>query len=331
MTGWTRFLVRRLLLLVLTLLVVATLIFILLRSAPGDPTARLVDPAFPPSVREALLEQFGLDKPVSQQYVIYLKNLVQGDFGTSFFTRLPVLSQIGPGLLNTLILGTTAFIIAYPLAVILGSMMASRRQSLGDSIGLSSVMIIWAAPMFWISMVAVYVFAFRLGWFPLSGMFDIGTASTASYFSRDFLYHLALPTLVTAVHLIAIPLLLTRAAMQSVLGEEYIEFARAKGFSRRRVRYRHAVRNALLPVTTDAAVSIATTMGKLIAVEVVFSWPGIGREMVLALTRKDYPVAQGCFLVMAAMICFMNLVADITYAFLDPRITYNTAQAKEPA
>jgi len=328
--SWGRFLLRRLLLLVLTLWVVATLIFILLRAAPGDPTARLIDPAFPPAVREALLEQFGLDKPVWQQYLIYLENLVKGDFGTSFFTRHPVLSQIGRGLLNTFILGAAAFIIAYPLAVIGGAMMASRRQSLGDSIGLSSVMIIWAAPMFWISMVAVYLLAYTLGWFPLSGMFDIGTANTATYFSLDFLHHLALPAMVTAVHLMAIPLLLTRAAMHSVLEEEFIEFARAKGFSRRRIRYRHAVRNALLPVTTDAAVAIATTMGKLIAVEVVFSWPGVGREMVLALTRKDYPVAQGCFLVMAALICFMNLVADILYAFLDPRITYIAPAQKEP-
>lgn len=329
MTGLGGFVVRRLLQALLTLWIVASLIFILLRAAPGDPTAFLIDPTFPLSVRDSLLESFGLDRSPWQQYLSYLGNLVTGDLGVSFFSREPVLSSLAPKLLNTLVLGLSACVIAYPLAILVGVFLASKRQTRADSIGLVITTFVRSAPEFWVAMIAATVFSFYLGWFPGSGMREVGQGESGvleTFFSLDFLYHLTLPALVTALMFTTLPLLITRNSMLDVLNDDYVELARAKGFSRRRVLYRHALRNALLPLTTEAAVSVGLMMGGLVVIEVVFSWPGLGREIVLAVTRKDYPIAQGAFLIMAATVVVMNMLADLVYGYLDPRISYQAQQ-----
>lgn len=327
MNGLAGFIVRRFLQALVTLWAVATLIFLLLRAAPGDPTALLVDPTFPASVREALLGTFGLDRPLWQQYLLYLGNLATGDLGVSFFTRESVIAGLAPRMLNTLILGGAACLLAYPLAIFAGAVMASKRNSRVDSIGLAATMFLRSAPEFWLAMLAVTVFSFYLGWFPDSGMRGVGREEAGligTFLSLDFLYHLTLPAIVTALTFTALPLLITRNSLLDVLNDDYVEFARARGLPRRRVLYRHALRNALLPLTTEAAVSVGLMMGGLVVIEVVFSWPGIGREIVLAVTRKDYPVAQGAFLLMATSVIVMNMVADVIYGYLDPRISYQS-------
>jgi peptide/nickel transport system permease protein len=179
-------------------------------------------------------------------------------------------------------------------------------------------------------MLALMLFSYRLGWLPSSGMRDSGYASSSTFdtfVSLDFLHHLILPMLVAGVEFAVLPLLLARSSMLEVLDEDYVQLAQAKGFSPRRVLYRHALRHAMLPVVTEAAVLIGLAFGGLTVIEVVFSWPGLGREIALAVTRQDFPIAQAAFLLLAVMVSLANVVADLAYRALDPRISYRASRA----
>ncbi len=323
------FVARRLLQLLITLWIIATLIFLLLRAAPGDPASALIDPTFPASVKTQLLEEYGLDKSLPEQYVLYVKNLATGNFGVSFFSRQPVVDDLAEKVLNTGVLAVAAFLFAYPIGTALGAFLASRRNTRIDSAGLAIAMFFRSAPGFWIGMLALMLFSYRLGWLPSAGMRDSGYESSNvfdTYFSVDFLHHLILPVLVAGVEFAVLPLLLARSAMLEVLDEDYVQLARAKGFSPRRVLYRHAMRNAMLPVVTEAAVFIGLAFGGLTVIEVVFSWPGLGREIALAVTRQDFPIAQAAFLMLALMVSLANVVADLAYRALDPRISYQATR-----
>lgn len=325
MQSFRAYLIRRLLYSIFTVWVIATLIFLLFRAIPGDPTALLVDPTFPEEVRQEMLSRFGLDKPVWQQYLLYIGNLLRGDLGISFFSRRPVLTEIGDRISNTIVLALAAFFFAYPLGILNGALLATKRGKLVDSIGIIVTLFFRSAPIFWVGMIAVTLFSFRLGWLPHAGMRSIGfEASNAfeRFVSLDFLRHLILPAVVSGLYFAALPLLLTRNTMLEVLDEDFIDLARAKGLSEYRVLYRHAMRNAILPVVTAAAVYIGLALGGIAVIEVVFSWPGLGREIIQAVSRRDFPVAQGAFLLLAVMVSLMNFIADVAYAYLDPRITY---------
>lgn len=319
----TRFLLVRLVQSVFTFAAVATLVFFVLRAGPGDPSAYIVDPAFPESVRQSILRSFGLDRPLGWQYISYMSNVMRGEFGVSFFSGRSVLSSLGDPIRNTLILGIAAMLLSYPISIAAGVYLASRRGRRADSIGLAATTTLRAIPEFWLALLSVTVFSFYLGWFPGSGMRSVGRRPKGiveTYFNVDFLHHLALPAFTAAMGFIALPLLLTRTSMLDVLGEDYVEFARSKGFTERRVLVRHGLRNALIPIATEAAISLGLLMGNLVVIETVFSWPGVGREMVMAVSRKDYPTAQGAFLVMSAGVIIMSSIADIVYGLLDPRI-----------
>lgn len=322
-------LLRRLLQTVVTLWVIATLVFLLLRAAPGDPAAFVVDPSLPRAVRDELLRSFGLDRSIWAQYVSYIRNLATGDFGTSFFSGRPVMEEIAPNFVNTLVLVVASLLVSYPIGTWLGAFLASRRSSRTDSTALTVALFFRSAPEFWLGMLALSLLSFKLGWFPDSGMHVPGYRADGfreTFLSLDFLHHLALPTLVAGVNFAVLPLLLARNSVLDVLDEDYIELSRAIGFSRRRILYKHALRNALLPVVSQAAVFIGVCLGSLVAIEVVFSWPGLGRAIALAVTRKDYPVTQGSFFLIALMVSLMNIVADLIYRYLDPRITYQASQ-----
>lgn len=326
-----RFLVRRVLQMVVTLWIIASLIFVLLRMAPGDPASVIIDPTFPTSVKEQLMHEYGLDRSTPAQYVLFIKNLATGNFGVSFFSREPVINDIGTKALNTAMLAFSAFLFAYPLGVAAGVYLAVRRGTWRESAGMSIALFFRSAPAFWIGMLALMLFSFRLGWFPAAGMRDAGYESSGTldtFFSVDFLHHLILPTVVAGLEFAVLPLLLTRTSMLDVLDEDYVELAKAKGLSPRRVLFRHALRNALLPVVTEAAVFIGLAFGALTVIEVVFSWPGLGREIALAVTRHDYPVAQAAFILLAALISVMNLLADLLYRRLDPRISYGARDSR---
>jgi peptide/nickel transport system permease protein len=325
MKGFRGFLLRRIIFSIFTVWVITTLVFVLFRAMPGDPTTYLVDSTFPPEVRLEILQKLGLDKPLWQQYGIYMLNLIKGDLGLSFLSHKPVSEELGEVFLNTAILAITSFFLSYILGAIYGVFLASKRGKWEDSTGISLTLFFRSAPRFWIGMIVLMIFSFKLGWFPSGRLREIGYATSGGldkYLSLDFLHHLFLPTLVASLYLAALPIMLTRNTLLEVLREDYIELARAKGLSERAILLKHGFRNAILPVVTAAAVYIGIAIAGMVEIEVVFSWPGLGRAIVLAVRSHDYPVAQGAFLLLAVMVSAMSLIADVAYAYLDPRITY---------
>jgi peptide/nickel transport system permease protein len=325
MEGFRGFLFRRLIHSLITVWVIVTIVFVLVRAAPGDPTSYLIDVTFPPEVREEILRRFGLDKPVWQQYILYIGNVLRADLGLSFFSRRPVLEVLGERFWNTAILALSAFVIAYPLGTIVGAYLATKRGTKLEAGIVAATLFFRSAPLFWTGMMALTIFSFTLGWFPNARMRSVGYEAAnvfEKYINLDFAHHLFLPALVAGLYFAALPLMLMRNTVLEVLNEDFIELARAKGLSERAVLFRHGVRNAILPIVTAAAVYIGLAFGGMVVVEVVFSWPGLGREIVNAVKTGDYPLAQGAFLLLAVMITLMNLIADVLYGYLDPRIVY---------
>lgn len=307
------------------LMLVSTMIFFLFRAMPGDATAFIVDPSMPPEARELMAERYGLNDSKWVQYTIFMKDLVRLDFGNSFFYGRPVTDLIKERMPATLILMFSAMIIAYLIGVFGGAWMAWKRGSKLESAGVTFSLIFRSAPTFWVGLMMILVFSARLRWFPAQGMRTSGYSGDTFaeiFLTLDFLKHLILPSIVAGLYFIATPLLIMRNSMLEVLSEDYIEMANAKGLKEKTVLYKHAARNALLPVVTAGALFIGSAIGGQVLIEVVFSWPGLGREIVQAVTRHDYPLAQGAFIMISALMMFMNLVADILYAVLDPRISY---------
>ncbi len=319
-----RYLLRRLLQALLALFIIATLLFFLFRLGLPDPTAALITEGLSLEEREMVRARFGLDRPLFEQYLIYLGNIVQGDFGFSFSYRAPVADIIWERLANTLVLMLSAILIAYAIGVPLGAWLSWRRGSGTDTAGIILGLMFRSAPMFWTGMMAILIFGVSLGWFPTSGMRPLPYEATGFFdkiFTLDFLAHLILPALIVALYYLGSPLLIMRNTMMEVYGEDFIEMARAKGLPERRILYHHAARNALLPVVTQLAVTIGLAAGGQVVVEVVFSWPGLGREILNAVRTSDFPLAQASFLIMAAFVITLNLLVDILYTTLDPRVT----------
>lgn len=319
------YIVKRVGTMILMILLVATVIFFLFRAMPGDPTAFVVDPSIPEEAREILKERYGLNGTKWDQYKVFIKDLVRLDLGNSFFYGRPVIKVIGERIPATLILMITGMIIAYGIGVFGGAWMAWKRGHILESTGITFALIFRSAPTFWVGLMAIIVFSVRLKWFPAQGMRTSGyTGETFReiFINLDFLKHLILPSIVAGLYFIATPLLIMRNSMLEVLSEDYIEMAKAKGLKEKRILYKHAARNALLPVVTAGALFLGAALGGMVLLEVVFSWPGLGREIVQAVTRHDYPLAQGAFIIMSMLMMVMNLAADILYAVLDPRISY---------
>ena len=319
-----RYLLRRLLQALLALFIIATLLFFLFRLGLPDPTAALITEGLSLEEREMVRARFGLDRPLFEQYLIYLGNIVQGEFGFSFSYRAPVADIIWERLANTLVLMLSAILIAYAIGVPLGAWLSWRRGSGTDTAGIILGLMFRSAPMFWTGMMAILIFGVSLGWFPTSGMRTLPYEATGFFdkiFTLDFLAHLILPALIVALYYLGSPLLIMRNTMMEVYGEDFIEMARAKGLPERRILYHHAARNALLPVVTQLAVTIGLAAGGQVVVEVVFSWPGLGREILNAVRTSDFPLAQASFLIMAAFVITLNLLVDILYTTLDPRVT----------
>jgi ABC-type dipeptide/oligopeptide/nickel transport system permease component len=317
--------VKRIVVMVLMIFLIATMIFLMFRLMPGNPTAFVIDPSLSQESRELLMDRYGLNDSLWVQYQIFMKDLVQLDFGNSFFYNKPAVEVIADKFLPTIFLMLTAMIIAYTFGIVFGVLMAWKRGTFLESLGISISLFFRSAPTFWVGLIAIIVFAVQLRWVPAFGMRTVGTGGgtfSEMYLNMDFVRHLILPSLVAAFYFIATPLLIMRNSMLEVMSEDYIEMAKAKGIRKFRILYRHAARNALLPVVTAGALFIGAAIGGQVLIEVVFNWPGLGREIVTAVTRHDYPLAQAIFIIISALIMFMNLVADILYAWLDPRITY---------
>jgi peptide/nickel transport system permease protein len=304
--------------------VVATLTFLLFRLMPGDPTLNFLSPTFSDETRAALLNGFGLDKPLWQQYLVYFGQLLRGDFGRSFLQDAPASRILWAALPNTVILTLVSLCLAYAFGVIAGAFLAFRRGALIELIAIPTALATRAAPEFWLGMLVLAAFAFQLGWFPTGGAVSPGGSLGslgARLTSGDFWWHLCLPALTLTLYLQGLPLLLMRATMLEVMQDEFIIMARMKGLSRWSIVIRHAARNALLPVVTAFALGLGASIGGNVVIETVFAWPGIGRVLVQAVQGADYPVAQGAFIMIAFVLVIMNTVADLAYAWLDPRVS----------
>ena len=309
----------------LALLAVTTILFFMFRLMPGTPLAAYISENLNADQQQQILEQFGLDRPMWQQYLIYLGNLARGELGLSFFQRRPVLDILLEVLPNSLILTLTSLIIAYIFGVLAGAWLAWRRGSWVEGVAIPIVLATRAAPEFWIGMVLLAVLSFKFGWFPSGGASSPGMVYAGEWqrmFSLDYLHHLALPMFTLALYLQGLPLLLMRSNMLEVMHEEFVTMARMKGFSEWRIVINHAARNALLPVVTAFALGVGLSMGGNVVIETVFSWPGIGRLLVQAVSVHDYPLAQGAFLMIALVLALTNFVADLLYMVLDPRVSH---------
>ncbi len=309
--------------LALVLWAVVTILFLMFRLMPGNPLAAYIDPTFTVEQQEALMAQFGLDRPLLEQYFIYLGNLLQGELGQSFRYREPVAERILVLLPNTLVLTFTSLIVAYVFGVLAGAYLAWRRGSAVEQAAIPLVLTTRAMPEFWLGMVLLAIFSFWLGWFPAGGTRSAGAeydSLFALYTSGEFLTYLALPALTLAIYSQGLPLLLMRSNMLDVMKEDFVTMARIKGLSNWTVVVRHAARNALLPVMTSFAIAVGYQLQGNVVVESVFSWPGLGRELENAVSASDCPLAQGAFLMIALVVILMNLVADMLYTLLDPRV-----------
>ncbi|ESP88464.1 ABC transporter permease [Candidatus Halobonum tyrrellensis] len=323
--GKLNFFVRRTAQLVVTLWAVATALFMLFRLMPGDPTSYIVSPQMTPEVRQRIIESYGLNDPLWVQYLRYIENLATLDLGRSFNTNSEVSEILATYLPNTLVLMLSAFVLAYAVGVTLGVLTGWYRGSRFEKSTVVTALVGRSIPSFWVGILVIWVFGATFGVIPLSGMTSIGTEPEGfvdMVTSLDFLHHLVAPMLVLAFYYMGYPLLIMRNSMLETLSEDFIDICRAKGLSERAIMFRHAARNAMLPVLTAAAIAVGFAIGGSVLIETVFGWPGIGREMIRAVMRRDYPVAQGTFLVLALSVVLMNFVADLLYGVLDPRVTY---------
>ncbi|MBA2262500.1 MAG: ABC transporter permease [Solirubrobacterales bacterium] len=308
-----------------TVFALVTLNFFLPRIMPGDPISALYTEGSAgyvqdSSQREALRAYYGLDEPLGAQYVDYLTGLVQGDLGTSIRYQVPVSELITERLPRSLLLMGTALVLGTGLGVVAGAVAGwrrGRRLDTGLIVGFASLRDI---PVFFLGSIALYVFAVRLGWFPLSGSSTPFTSLDPLARAVDVLHHLALPATVLAMQFATGQFLLMRAGMVSELGSDYLLAGRAKGLRDRVLKYRYAGRNALLPVVSLMAIHVSAMVTLTILVETVFRYEGLGRLVFDAIRFRDYPVLQGCFLLLTLMVVTANFLADLAYRRLDPRV-----------
>lgn len=321
-----RFIARRCVEIVIIFFVILTVLFFLFRLAPGDPVTRMVDPSMTPEEAQLLIEQLGLDQPIAVQYVIFLKNFVNGQMGISFHYGQPVMQIIGKRLPNTILLFTSAVLISALVGVWLGKITAWRKGQRSDTWITIGALMCHTLFLPWLALLLIWLFAFKIGWFPMTGMMspEIWIDADAGWMTKamDILHHLALPLVTLFIIHFGSYLLIMRSSMLNTLSEDYIFTARAKGLPEQWVRDRHAAPNAALPVVTSVGLSLAFSINGGALTETVFSWPGIGRELVFAVSNNDYPLAQACFLLIAMVVLVANLIVDVLYAYLDPRIRY---------
>lgn len=319
-----KYVLRRIGFTILSFYIVATLIFFIFRFMPGDPSTAVVAPGMDRETRNLLLQQYGLTEPIHVQYYKFIINLITGNLGISFSRGQQVTPILINNTLNTLSLMLTAVVLSFLLGPLIGAYLGWHRGSRVDSVGTGVILVLRGAPVFWTGMLGLMLFSFQLGWLPTRGMHSIGyeaTSLTERFISVDFLWHLVLPLTVTTLYYLTIPIFVMRNNMIEVLGADFIELCRAQGLSETSILYRHAARNSLLPVLHYAAVAIGFAFGGSVVIETVFSWPGVGHTIIEAVSRQDYPLAQGAFLMISFMIIFLNLVADVISVYADPRAT----------
>lgn len=309
---------------------VVILNFLLIRLAPGDPASIMAGEAASsdPAYVEQLRVQFGFDQPLYQQLWIYLKGIVQLDFGYSYRNKVSVLELIAERLPATLLLMAPAFLFSLLLGVLLGTLAArsryTGRNTWLDSTIMSGALLLYATPLFWLSLLLIILFSVHLDWLPAFGMESVGAGLTGWAHVKDVAAHLVLPVVSLGCFFMAVYARLTRASMLEVMGMDFVKTARAKGVPASQVIRRHVLRNAILPVVTFSGIQLGQMAGGAVLTETVFGWPGIGRLMFDALMQRDYQLLLGVFLVTSVMVVVFNLLTDLVYRLVDPRIELGT-------
>jgi dipeptide transport system permease protein len=333
-----RFILHRLLLIVPTFIGITIVAFAFVRVLPGDPVLLIAgERGVTPERYQQLLAQFGYDQPIWVQYWNYLAGIFQGDFGTSISTKRPVIRDFLTLFPATVELAFCATIFAVVIGIPAGVIAAVKRGSWYDQTLMGTALVGYSMPIFWLGLLLIIFFSGILGWTPVSGRIDLlyffpavtGFMTIDSLLSGQdgafvsALRHLILPTITLGTIPLAVIARQTRSAMLEVLGDDYVRTARAKGLSPQQVIGQHALRNALIPVVTTIGLQVGVMMAGAILTETIFSWPGIGKWMVDAISRRDYPVVQAGLLLIALIVMAVNLIVDVFYGLINPRIRYN--------
>jgi len=322
-----RFIIRRIIFSIPVLIIASLIVFFAVRKTV-DPTAYLrLNPRVSPQDRQALIHALGLDRPLMSQYWTWLTHFLRGDWGKSLLSSRPVAADIKEALANSLVLGLVGTIVSLVIGVGIGVYSALRQYSFFDHLSTSAAFVGLSIPNFWFALLLQIFFGLYLTkWFHLSNpIFYISgmmSPNVTGFHLIDRIRHLVLPVAVLAVQIIAIYSRYMRASMLEVLHSDYLRTARAKGLRERRVIVRHAMRNSLIPITTQLALDVGAIAGGLIITEQIFQWPGMGKFFIDAMNSGDYPQILAWLMVVVASVILFNLVADIMYAVLDPRIRY---------
>lgn len=308
------------------LVAIAVLNFFLIHAAPGDPAAVMAGEAG--STDEIFLrqlqEKFGLDQPLHVQLWRYVSGLVQFDLGYSYRQDAPVIDLIMERLPATLLLTGTAFVLSIALGMLAGTLSAMHVGNWADTLITTLALIFYATPLFWIALMAILLFSVQLQWLPAYGMSTIGESFTGLDYVLDIAKHLILPATTLGLFFTAIYARMTRSSILETSGQDFVKTAKAKGLSDGKIMRRHVLRNAILPVVTLAGLQAGQIVGGAVLTETVFAWPGIGRLMFDALLQRDYNLLLGVFLISSAMVLLFNLITDLVYLIVDPRIELNT-------
>lgn len=329
-----RFISRRLFHLIFILIGVSILVFLMLRLIPGDPAHLLVGELASPQDIARIREKLGLDSSYVYQYFIYASNLLKGDMGTSIRSNVPVSQEIFVRFLATVELSIAAMLISSLIGILAGVISSVRQYSIFDYFSMMMALVGISMPIFWLGLMLMYLFSVKWGILPMMGRFTMGLdyhvisglVMLDSLLSGDIqlffnsVKHLILPAFTLATIPMAIIARMTRSSMLEVMSKDYIRTARAKGLSRGTVIFRHALKNAFLPIITVIGLNFGLLLGGAVLTETIFSWPGLGRYVVDSLSARDYPAVQGCILFFAVIMVIVNLTVDIFYLYLDPRL-----------
>ena len=326
------YIVRRLAQAIPLLLGILTLVFIIMHAAPGDPTALYMNPSIAPEVLEQMRQNWGLDQPLHIQYVRWMKSFLTGDFGISLAQNRPVAAILAERIPNTLILSGVSLLLIFAIGITIGIIQAVRQYSALDNVLTFSALFIYSMPSFWLGLMLILIFAYKVyqvDWWPVFLRFPASGMTSVNYEMLGFwakfgdrLHHLVLPSIALGVSSAASIARYTRSSMLDVIRQDYIRTARAKGLPERTVILKHALKNALLPIITLLGLYLPFLFSGAVLVEHVFAWPGMGRTIVEAIYQRDYPVVMATTFVFAVMVVIANLIADLLYAVVDPRIRY---------
>lgn len=316
-----RYLAKKFLTGIITIIFAFTITFFLTRMSPGNPILSILSRDNPnPAQIEMLNEKHGLDQPVLIQFKNYVGELLKGNFGKSIKSNKPVLQIISSRLVPTIILSLTATILSVILGTILGVLAGKHTGSTMDRFFSKLSYLIDSIPVFWLAMILIVLLATKLGWFPTSGMYSIRNTYTGFAKFLDLIWHMALPVITIVIVRIPYYFRLSKASTISVMNEEFIRTLRATGMSERKIFSKYVLRNALIPIITTLSMSLASVIAGVALIEIVFAWPGMGRVLMDAITARDYPVISGLYLIISVSVTVFMLLTEIVYVIVDPRM-----------